>query len=426
MKTPAFLLAAALIPAAAWAGPAAVLERAFSRDWTKVDVGAVVVPPAPPAAAGEPQPDGPIHVEHNPVAHMFITLKAYEMYAARYDSTELAQYLGTSTGSKPGSDNDDTIIGGSYYEDSANRNPWNETIPELRHFWDRRQGPTAGLWGYDSSVNRAQKYMTGGYGLDGTFDEGWTGSGVQGEGVYGLYKKGDKARAFWYLGHAAHLLEDLTVPAHALLFPHPFSGDAYESYMKVHHAEWADVPAGPIESFDTLFDLFDRTGDVTNDFDAGRSASSGHDGKKDLGARRARGFPDADLVAEGDVLMPLAYRRVAALFLQFYKNVDKTAPSVRLNATPSADGTHALLRARATDAQSGVDRRGYRFEIAEWTGVAWSSWKRATATPTGPEMDLELAPGRRYATRVSAVDAVGNRGLSEVEYLTGESAVAAR
>lgn len=49
--------------------------------------------------------------------------------------------------------------------------------------------------------------MTGGYGLDGSYDKTWKG---RGDGAVALYRKGEKARAYWYLGHIAHLVEDAT------------------------------------------------------------------------------------------------------------------------------------------------------------------------------------------------------------------------
>lgn len=430
MKPLALGVALALTVGPASAGTTGLLERNFSRDWAKADTTTM---PAPATPASEPAPtEGPIHAEHSPIAHMYITQKAFELYASQYDSTELARFMGGASNDRPDPDNGDTVVAGSYDEDSPNKNPWGETIPELRHFWDCRKGPKAGLYGYDSSVDRSQKYFTGGFGLDGAYDEGWGSGGTKGDGVLNLYRSGNKAQAFYYLGHAAHLLEDLTVPAHALLFPHPFSGDAYESFMKTHHSEWPDLPSAPRETFATLYDLYYRTGDTTNDFDAGRSASSGADGKKDRGARRARGFTDADLRAEGDVLMPLAYQRVADLFLYFYRQVDTVPPRVRM-AFPRAqsaaapdpvEGLRATLRASATDEESGVDRHGYRFEYATWTGASWSAWRQASTGPTGPALELALDPGTRYAVRVFAVDAAGNRAVSAAAFMTTESAVA--
>jgi hypothetical protein len=439
MIVPAALLSVLLVSARAQVASAparrggAVVERYFASDWAKADASAAPVPAAPNLAA--PGPDDPVHEKHSQPAHMSITRAAYAYYASRYEGGELAQYIGESDGRVPVSDTNDNVVAGSYDEDSPNNNPWDQTFPELNHFWDCRRGPFAGLWGNDSSVNRAQKYFTGGYGLTDAYDFGWNVHGIQGHGLLWYYRNGDTALAYWYLGHAAHLLEDATVPAHVLLYPHPFADDdAYETYMGTHFGDWENkLPSGEVDSFDTLYDLFYHTADVTNDFDAGSGPGSrGRDGKKDQGARRGGGFTEESLRAEGDVLMPLAYRRVAALFLYFFKQIDHAPPRVTLLFPRSSDeGAPSLtadsrptLSARAVDDVSGVDRRGYRFEYALWTGTAWSAWRAASAQSTSSSLDFPVEAGRRYAVRVSAVDAAGNRSFSATGYLTSVSAPA--
>jgi hypothetical protein len=434
-------LAAAALPALAGDGPGGVLERYFGADWSRVDPADA--PQAPPMPATAPQPvDEPFHALHSPVAHMFITEMAFKLYASQYEGGELARYMGGSSGAKPSSDKENTVVEGSYDEDMPHKNPWNQALPELRHFWNCRKGPTAGLFGYDSAVNRAQKYFSGGYGLDGGYDKGWSKAGerrgVKGQGILALYRRGEKGKAFWYLGHAAHLLEDMSVPAHALLFPHPFGLDAYERYMKTHHAQWGGVPSEPVETFDKLYDLFYAMSDASGDFDAGKGPREGADGRKDRGARRAGRFSERQLREEGDVLMPLAYRRTAALFLYFFKQVDHVPPRVTLEGPGSDDpeapafaaDSRVLLRARAVDDESGVDRRGFRFEVALDPGTGPLAWTPASPASAGPSLELALAPGRRYAVRVWAADAVGNRGVSPARYLrtlpAGPAVAAAR
>lgn len=413
-----------------------VAERFFASGWTKADPAAAA-PSAPPAAAPEvsPVPVSPVNGWHAKITHMSITRVAYLYYLSRYEGGELSRYIGTSDGANPASDTPDNVVAGSFDEDVSHEDPWDQLIPELRHFWDCRQGPYKGLWGYDSSVDRAQKYFTGGFGLGGAYDEGWERKETKGHGVVWHYKNGDKALAYWYLGHAAHLLEDATVPAHVLLFPHPYkNADKYETYMGAHFGEWeSHIPQGDVDSFDTLYDLFYHTADVTNDFDAGSgSGLFGADGKKDRGSRRAGGFTEAQLREEGNVLMPLAYRRVASLFLYFFKQIDHVPPRVALAFPRSGDAaapdltaaSSAPLSARASDDVSGVDRYGYRFEFAVWTGSSWSAWRAASPRPTVSSLDFPLEAGRRYAFRVSAVDAAGNRAFSAPAYLTSVSAPA--
>ena len=409
-----------------------IAERYFGFEWAKVDALAATTPPTPSASA---VPDGPIQAEHAKVVHMSITRAAYLYYISRYEGGELSRYIGKSDGLKPASDTDDNVVAGAFDEDISLKNPWNQEIPELRHFWDCRQGPFKGLFGYDSSVDRAQKYFNGGYALNGAYDSGWSDKEIPGHGIVWHYGNGDKALAYWYLGHAAHLLEDATVPAHVLLYPHPHkNADAYETYMETHYTHWENrALAGGVDSFDTLYDLFYHTADVTNDFDAGSGPGPfGRDGKKDRGARRRGGFTEAKLRSEGDVLMPLAYRRVASLILYFYKQIDRTPPRVALVSPRSSDAgapdltadSRVTLSARAVDDVSGVDRHGYRFEYALWTGTAWSDWRTVSANPTAANLDFSVEPGRRYAVRVSAVDAAGNRAFSSTGYLSAVPAPA--
>ena len=412
----------------------AVVARYFG-DWARADAASAVEPPAP-ASEPAPPPDRPVQDQHSPVTHMHITRMAYLLYASRYDGGELSRYIGDARDEEPDSDKEDTVVEGAYDEDTPFKNPWGQAISEMRHFWDCRRGPFKGLAFYDSAVDRAQKYFTGGYGLDGRYDGGWSGDpgkrrGAKGLGAVGRYLKGDKAKAFWYLGHAAHLLEDLTVPAHTLLWPHPYSGaDAYETYTKTHYRQWSQVPSGPVDSFDTLYDLYFHTADVTNDFDAGSGSGpfKGRDGKKDRGSRRALGFTPEQLHEEGDVLMPLAYRRVASLYLFFFKQVDKTPPRVALlfprsgdaNAPETTAASFVTLGARAVDDESGVDRTGYRFETSRMTGSALGPWTSVSAAPTSSRVVFVVEPGQAYAVRVSAVDAAGNRAVSAAGYLTAE------
>ena len=409
-----------------------VAERFFGSDWAKADPSIAPAPSAPSGTA--PDPDRPIQDQHEQVAHMSITRVAYLYYISRYEGGELSRYIGDANGLKPAVDQPDNVVSGAYDEDEAHRNPWDQLMPYLRHYWDARKGPFHGLWGHDSSVNRAQKYFTGGYGLGGKYDAGWGGKEIQGHGIVWHYRNGNKALAYWYLGHAAHLLEDATVPAHVLLYAHPFKNDAYETYMGHHYPEWADkIPTGEIASYATLLDLYSHTANVTNNFDAGTGEGVfGRDGTKDRGARRKGGFTEAELREEGDVLMPVAYRSVAELYLHFFKLIDHNPPRVTLAFPRSGNAgapdvttdSSVTLTARAIDDVSGVDRRGYRFEYALGTEAGWSSWRAASSGSTSERLDFSVEPGQRYAFRASAVDAAGNRAFSPVGYLTVAPAAA--
>ncbi|MDE2237981.1 MAG: hypothetical protein KGK30_08845, partial [Elusimicrobia bacterium] len=241
---------------------------------------------------------------------------------------------------------------------------------------------------------------------------GWSHGGQRGAGAVALYKSGNKALAFWYLGHASHLLEDLSVPAHALLWPHPVRGvDAYETFIGKRVSGWPALDGEPVERFNTLYDLFLRTGQVSAGFDAGYGPGpmEGVDGTRDRGRRRAEGFPRPALLQEESVLIPLAIRRIAALFRLFYAQVDHAPPTVSLRVLRR--GRRARLTALARDAQSGVDRRGFRFQ---YRLLGTRPWREASAGPTGPVRYLPLRPQAAYAFRVRAVDSVGNAAYSPI------------
>ncbi len=366
--------------------------------------------------------EGP-HDEHNPVVHMVIAQAAFRLYSSRYESSELSRYIGEHDGKGPTSKNHDTVVAGAFEEDKSYKNPFNEVAPVMRHFWDCRSGDKDGLAGFDSGYNRSWKYWTGGYGLDGKYDEQWSKNagklkGAQGVGALAAHKAGDKGKAYWYLGHVVHLLEDITVPAHVLLWPHPFKGDAYEHYIKEKHDRWPSVPSKPIESFAGMKELFYATCEISNRYDAGTGEGStrGKDGEGDMGWRREGGFTEEELIEEGDVLVPLAIRRVAARYLLFYKSLDKEAPRATLEAAPAPGGL--LLKASAKDALSGVDREGYVYE-ARRPGGAWSE------IPGALEETFFAAEGA-WELRVSAVDAAGNRARSKTVRATAPASVAAR
>jgi hypothetical protein len=91
----------------------------------------------------------------------------------------------------------------------------------------------------------------------------------------GEYHSGDKGTAYFYLGHVAHLLADMTVPSHAHEDPHPFA-DAYEDWMTEQHTPLSQserdglLAAGPVEIPDwapKLDWLFYTTNQI-GDFDA--------------------------------------------------------------------------------------------------------------------------------------------------------------
>ncbi len=397
-----------LVLSLAWASTAqaAFPENHFSSGWTSVAPQQPVSVPEPARVAAQPPQllEGDVDTHHAGAAHMYITKEAFDLYDKQFPGSELRKFIGTYSDSGPQSNSDDNVIEGSWDEDSPFANPWNEAVPVLRHFWNWRKGGdglSGGLWSNDSSVNRAHKFMTGGYGLDGRFDKGWKKG--KGDGVFGLYKKGEKAKAYWHLGHVAHLLQDLSVPAHNLLWPHPAKdADRYETFMKDHHKEWSADDA-PIETYDSLFLIFLATGQIAEGYDAGNAGGAlGEDGSADRGRRREGGFTDAELREEAAVLLPMAIKRVAALFRYFFRQIDPKAPEVFLAALP--DGGFV---ASAVDDVSGVDLAGFSIEHQTLGFAGWSAWTSIEGRK------FTAQPGQRVRVRASARDGAGNVGVSD-------------
>ena len=370
--------------------------------------------------AGKPAPASqPLlgYNKHEKLAHMYITWKAYQLFNARYPGSELGQYIGDYVQDQPPLHTEGTVIEGSYDEDIAHEDPWDDLVPVVKHFWNWRGGYYAGLYGADSSVNRAHKYFSGGYGIEGRYDRDWDGNegprrGVKDHGIAYLYRHGEKATAYWYLGHVAHLLEDLTVPAHEHLWPHANPGtDAYEAYMATNYPRWGNGSSEAIEIFPSLYQIFLETAKVSEEFDAGFGPGDeeGIDGTVDRGARRRDKFTPKDLDAEADVLMPLAFDKVASLFRYFFKTVDVEPPKVELRLR--REGNAVVLTAHAA-AISGIDRLGYRFEYRPSPTADASRWKTLTPSANGPCFTFRPVPGISYAFRATAESGAGRIGIS--------------
>jgi hypothetical protein len=177
------------------------------------------------------------------LAHQWLTQQAYLLFADQFGQSEISQYLGDYSVDNSGTDTTrTTLIEGVYDEDVQGANPFGQGTPGLspvldfdhpstnhfwaHHFFDWGRDFDDGISIKDSAANRAIKYFTGGRGLTGTVDAAW-GSGqgaVRDEGIPYVYSTAsNKPFAYYWLGHAAHLLQDLTLPAHALADSH-FTG----------------------------------------------------------------------------------------------------------------------------------------------------------------------------------------------------------
>lgn len=187
-----------------------------------------------------------MEMENGHLNHQWITLQAHQLFRHQFGPSELDAFIGAVQEYPSGSKS--LVTEGAYDEDLANAgaNPFGQALthPALRHFWDHR-GDYArdfddGLLGFDSAPNRGIKYFTGGYGLTGVLDTNWgDGQGAQvGQGIQARYAAGGPGTAYYWLGHAVHLLEDLALPAHALANEHLQGFGYFDNPDPVH--DWVD------------------------------------------------------------------------------------------------------------------------------------------------------------------------------------------
>ena len=366
--------------------------------------------------------------------HQYLTNEASEFYASQFRGSELSEYIGRM----PATDGaNSTVLEGSCDEDRPSECPWGNADG---HAWGQQSDGTrswdySGSPGEDTAVNRAYKYFTGGQSLEPgsvVLDSLWQamGDALQ-HGITWMYANGNKARAYYWLGHVAHLLEDVTLPAHALA-AHALL-EKYETYTAQHNhwGQWGFPTAGlrggptgdirlPQEIWDTgtldpLYYLFEEAAEAADDFDCDRA-----DGELDHGTRRAGGISDGEARAVGDVMMPIAMKAVAELFRYFYDLVDDTAPSVTLVTTFGAEEDAAVLKpdrfhitALAQDRVGGYDIDGFRFLIERKNG---SVWEPLAVGPNAGELDFTAPGDGLYRIAVEVADAAGNVGASATGY----------
>jgi hypothetical protein len=358
----------------------------------------------------------------------------------QFPDSELALYIGDydDKAEKPLKRDDGNVVAGAYDEDEAYYNPFNEFMSYNRHFWDPERAYHVGIGGFDSGLNRAHKYFSGGYGVNGKYDPAWSPAegkrkGVKDQGAAYLYAHGEKPKAYWYLGHMVHLLEDLTIPAHTHLWAHVVAWmDGYETYMTKAHRRWPVDASGPIETFPSLLAMYRDTALKAHSFDCGNGSgmTGGIDGTSDRGRRRKNGFTKSELDEEGSVLMPLAFSRVASLYRYFYSQVDKTAPTVILTSpegksadnASSTDNGLVTLSATAHDDAAGTDKDGFSFLVSFFDGSDWSAWKPVSAGTNSGKDAFFAGKAGLYKFKATAVDAAGNIGESEEKFLRIESA----
>lgn len=390
--------------------------------------------------------------------HQYLTKTAYDFFTSQFGPSEIGAYLGPVDDADYGNR---YVLEGSCDEDRPNLSagkpqdsPWGNADA---HYWAHDAAFNRifndGYRSQDSAVNRAYKYFTGGFGLTGIYDAGWGAYAVQGEGIVYKYEADAKETAYYWLGHVAHLLEDMTLPAHAHADPHGLDDwwnpyDEYETYT-ASYSDWTSYWAGaeanwkqwayPAETPDQtsptgdirspsqipqfsseitvpLYGLFYETASLADNFD-----SDDANGQVDLGTRRAGGLTAAECQQIGDTMMIWAVKAVAELFRYFYSMVDsQSPPTVTLDdfsadlGRPSQKGGTFDATASAADSVSGVDQDGYHFITWRWNGSAWAD-ETDWGACAGQASIGALADGL-YRIEVRVENGAGDVGSSGYHY----------
>ncbi|MCU0267219.1 MAG: hypothetical protein MUF83_01095 [Acidimicrobiales bacterium] len=163
-----------------------------------------------PDAAGYPTGD-----DGYPV-HEYAAMTAMNLFFAPQADPELFQYAANVEAGSRHEDSHDHVYGqhsGAY--------PF---TPTITHFWNADGGPADQF--YESNL---------GY----TFPNAWQKAHALWALAIGEYQAGRKANAYEYLGHVAHMLADMSVPAHAHEDAHnpgapDWEPDTYEGWMKTN------------------------------------------------------------------------------------------------------------------------------------------------------------------------------------------------
>lgn len=395
--------------------------------------------------------------EEDEEVHQWITKEAYDFYRSQFDFGnsnsgwgELGAFLIGEDGSgnelTPGSswaqiagasntyDGDNNIIEGASDEDTSN-NPGGFTYPYLRHFCAGADGLelTDGLSYADMTVNigvpdEHQNHFYSAYEWASMLWNGWE----DGFGAIELYDvPGMRGLSYWYLGHVAHLLQDMTVPAHVHNDEHPLDED-YEETVADHENfrlwEYGGTDSDAVRSSptrmislsSTLESLFRETTDYTEEYDSNNADGDDEAGIPNTGRHhpdlvsRSGGFtgdgqdltPSSsnEVTILADDLMPWAIEQTSALFRLFYHEVDASPPQVtqievKLNSQyqsvstdfwqPTIVNTERLdFSGVASDPESGIGKNLFEYHTARWDELTrqFVDWTDHGPGPNGQEL----------------------------------------
>jgi len=375
---------------------------------------------------------------HAQKVHAWIANEAAKFYEEQYGTHELMSYLGTDVENP--SDAEETLwdpweIGCSHLDENSwigksfMEGAWEEDTTWLwyRHYVEGGDSDklTRGLLRQDldlTIVSIPSQIVS--YWVDSPYvvsDSRYASAYVAADDVYGraaLAYSQDKDLAYYFLGRVAHLLADMTVPAHTHNDRHWPAVDYYENttaeydYYKLYTTQTVGSrPLGTTPQYDTLLNLFGTTADYTEEYrswgcigEVGGftvwSQSAGEPGDDEPGVlgipNEYGGFLDPALLqlrhrpwvvndltggqlnnlsaynVMADDLMPFAIEQTTALIKFFYSQVDNTPPGAgiiswtsNLSSTETSPtqvgGGSVSVRITGFHPTSGVDKDGYSF-----------------------------------------------------------------
>ncbi|OQC13836.1 MAG: Thermophilic serine proteinase precursor [Lentisphaerae bacterium ADurb.Bin082] len=382
--------------------------------------------------------DDMIRISHsNDGTHQWIAYQAYKYFNSHIEGANLGfftTYKDQTWNSSPAGSN---LLDGAWAEDVSYRSPGATTpkYPMHDHFVIGHSGLYTGIsvpwYGLGQSALTRAEYI-----LENLAKPAWD---------------TDKAEAIYWLGHLAHLVADMCVPAHALGDPHwvPYIGkDGYEELMAVEEnfrkytyenigGYWRRVPI----LFEDIYSIFYATVNYTDDYDSDdRDGDSSYYEPSDYSCTKHRpsevsrnaligGISDPEKWIIADDLMPYAIARCADLYRTFYSLIDTSPPTVDLDYPDSSDINNPTqvysfsafdVTASASDKESGILKENYKFQWSYWTGSSWSDWKSVSRTLISTGNSVYFTPRRPatfYRFRVSAENGGGKRAESKIKYL---------
>lgn len=221
---------------------------------------------------------------HNYEAHQHLVREAYKLLQIQYNINIpiMHDHVGTNQKGHANFIPGDKIVIGAYREDKSDI-VWGYGVPQwpiessatVTHFWNPDYGDNSkfdlGILGkYPNAYQKALKYIYGGWELQVYYPEVGIVEAYEAPSFLPqFYKDGHiyykgyydiqgafiprgywttatqtlRDRTVWeILGRVAHLLGDMSVPAHALYDPHPW-GDLYEDVMKDNYGLWSYTDA---------------------------------------------------------------------------------------------------------------------------------------------------------------------------------------